>query len=230
MAASSFTCSLCGARFSIPPATLARFPGWTPRTCMACRDKVSPGAGSSRSHGGAKATPRRAAARPRPSATIEENLPLAEVLSRYQGGPLSGVFTDGSAQPNPGPGGWGTVFVVDNQVVAQEYGHDPHTTNNRMELLALIHGYRLVPAGTAATVYTDSELCVKSMNEWAEAWARRGWKRKGGPIKNLELVQELYSLVKARPELRLTWIKAHDGSRWNEYADALSTAWARDVL
>jgi ribonuclease HI len=230
MSSASFTCSACGARFSVPAEVLARYPGWTPRTCMACRERggASTRTGA-RTTGGARPASRSRSPRPA-SATVEQNLPLREVLARYQGGPTSGVFTDGSAQPNPGPGGWGACYVVDDRVVEQRHGHEPHTTNNRMELLALIQGYGLVPPGVAATVYTDSELCVKSMTEWAAGWAARGWKRKGGPIKNLELVQELYALVRARPELRLCWIKAHDGSRWNEYADALSTAWARSEL
>jgi ribonuclease HI len=78
------------------------------------------------------------------------------------------------------------------------------------------------------TVYSDSDLCVKTINEWAAGWEARGWKRKSGPIKNLELVQELYALKQERPGVTLQWIKAHDGSRWNEYADALATAWMRE--
>ena len=61
------------------------------------------------------------------------------------------------------------------------------------------------------------------MNQWAAGWERRGWKRKTGPIANLELVQELWGLSQARTGVQLTWIKAHDGSRWNEYADALAS-------
>ena len=87
-----------------------------------------------------------------------------------------------------------------------------------------------MPPGTAATIYTDSNLAVQTINEWAAGWERRGWKRKTGPIQNLDLVQRLYALAKARPELKLQRIKAHAGSRWNEYADALSTASRRDEL
>ncbi|MBN2357814.1 MAG: ribonuclease HI [Deltaproteobacteria bacterium] len=175
--------------------------------------------------GRSSAGPRR-----RGSASAQLNLTLAEVLERFDAGPDSGVFTDGSAQPNPGPGGWGAVYVVDGELHAQRHGHEPRTTNNRMELVALINGYQMVPPGVGAEVFTDSELCYKTMTQWAAGWQARGWKKKGGPIKNLELVQELYALVQARPELRLRWIKAHDGSRWNEYADSLSTAYARDRL
>jgi ribonuclease HI len=137
------------------------------------------------------------------------------------------VFTDGSASPNPGPGGWGCVYVVDGAIVGERHGHDPDTTNNRMELTALIHAFELVPPGVSATLYSDSNLAVQTINDWADGWAARGWTRKTGPIQNLDLVKLLYARAKARPELRLQWIKAHDGARWNEYADSLATAWMR---
>jgi ribonuclease HI len=149
------------------------------------------------------------------------------VLATYTEGPTTGVFTDGAAHPNPGPGGWGAVYVVDNQIVAQRHGSEPLTTNNRMELTALIAGYQLVPAGQPAVVMTDSQLCVDTINSWAANWERNGWKRKGGEIKNLELVQELYRLARANPRIELRWIKSHNGYRWNEYADALATAYRR---
>ncbi|MEM6732556.1 MAG: ribonuclease H [Myxococcota bacterium] len=155
---------------------------------------------------------------------------LSEVLKKHHRGPQSGVFTDGSAQPNPGPGGWGAVYVIDGEVVDQRYGHEPHTTNNRMELVALIEAYKMAPDGESLTIYSDSDLAVKTINEWAKGWERRGWKRKTGPIKNLELVKELYALAQSRPDLKLRWIRAHDGSLWNEYADALATAYTRKEL
>jgi len=152
----------------------------------------------------------------------------AEVLQRHHGGPRSGVFTDGSCEGNPGPGGWGVVWVEDDRIVREAFGADPATTNNRMELRALIEALRLLPPDREATVYSDSQLCVKTINEWAAGWAARGWRRKTGPIANLELVQELYRLSLERPKARLTWIRAHDGSRWNEYADALATSYLRE--
>ncbi len=150
-----------------------------------------------------------------------------EVLLRYHDGPRSGVFTDGSCEGNPGPGGWGTVWVEDDRVVAEHHGHDPATTNNRMELTALITAFELLPADAELSVYSDSDLCVKTVNEWAAGWERRGWKRKTGPIANLELVKRLYALARAHPKVALRWIRAHDGSRWNEYADALATSYLR---
>lgn len=150
-----------------------------------------------------------------------------EALARYTSGPKTGVFTDGSCEGNPGPGGWGFVWVEDDRIRAEDSGHDPATTNNRMELTALIHAYRALPEDARVTIYSDSEICVKTVNEWAAGWERNGWKRKTGPIKNLELVQELYALARRHPHVALRWIRAHDGSRWNEYVDALANAFMR---
>jgi ribonuclease HI len=242
-----YTCRTCGAAFSLPQHLVDRYPGWTPAACRACRDGGSGNGGNGGSGNGgsgrsgtragsstagagrSRTATRRAGGRGR-SGAREENLPVAEVLARYSGGPDSGVFTDGSAHPNPGEGGWGAVYVVDGEVVAQAHGHEPDTTNNRMELTALIAAYDLVPEGVATTVYTDSRLAVDTITKWAAGWERRGWKRKTGPIQNLDLVQELYRRAKARPELRLEWIAAHSGARWNEYADSLSTAYRRSEL
>ena len=221
----ALTCATCGERFTLPASVREKYPGWTPKTCMKCRGGSKRSGGRSSSGGGGGGG---AGARGR--LLSEENLTLAQVLERYTEGPRDGVFTDGSSMPNPGPGGWGAVYVVNGEMVAQRHGHEPSTTNNRMELTALIAAYDLVPPGTAATIYTDSNLAVQTINEWAAGWERRGWKRKTGPIQNLDLVQRLYALAKARPELKLQWIKAHAGSRWNEYADALSTASRRDEL
>lgn len=150
-----------------------------------------------------------------------------EVLARFHDGPKEGVFTDGSCEGNPGPGGWGYVWVENDRIVAEKSGHDPATTNNRMELTALIEAYRALPADAKVVVHSDSELCVKTINEWAAGWEARGWRRKTGPIKNLELVQELHRLARAHPGVKLQWIRAHDGTRWNEYADALASSWLR---
>jgi len=202
-----FTCKACGEAFEVPQRSIDRYPGWTPRYC--------------RAH-----SPQKGRRKP----VVEENLTLAQVLDRYDAGPTSGVFTDGSASPNPGRGGWGFVWVEDGEVRAREHGHEAHTTNNRMELKALIEAFRALPADAEVTVHSDSRLAVDSIESWAPGWERRGWKRKGGPIKNLELVQELLELRRSHPACAVEWIAAHAGNRWNEYADSLSTAWSRREL
>ena len=155
---------------------------------------------------------------------------ISEVIERYKEGPQNGIFTDGGASPNPGPGGWGVVYVENGTVVTQLHGHDPDTTNNRMELTALIKAYSLIKPDSVVDIYSDSQLCVNTVNKWASGWEKRGWVRKDGPIKNLDLVKELYALHKAHPQVTLKWIKAHNGWLWNEYADSLATAWAREEL
>jgi ribonuclease HI len=154
-----------------------------------------------------------------------EILTPREALARHRGGPRTGVFTDGSCEGNPGRGGWAFVWVEDDEIRGEGHGTDPATTNNRMELTALIRGLRALPEDAEITVYSDSELCVKTINEWAAGWEARGWRRKSGPIANLELVKELYALARSHPRARIRWIKAHDGSRWNEYADALAASY-----
>lgn len=193
------TCRSCGTTFEPDPSLLDRFPGWTPRECPSCY------------RGGRRGARRGGGGQP----TLDAVTPPAD-------SPSDGVFTDGSAIPNPGPGGWGAVWVEDDRIVAKASGRDPDTTNNRMELRALIEGARLVPDGTSAVLWSDSNLAVRTVNEWAAGWKRRGWKRKTGPVENLDLVQELYELVSSRPELEVRWIKAHVGHRWNEYADRLA--------
>lgn len=226
MPPATFTCRDCAAEFSLPEAVLAKYPGWNPKQCMPCRDKAKSASGEAASDRGRPA--RKATSRPTISAT--ENLTLAQVLERFEGGPQDGVFTDGGCRPNPGPGGWGVVWVRGGEIVAQRHGSDPDTTNNRMELTAVIEAFKLLPREEKTTVHSDSDLVVKTVNEWARSWEKNGWKRKTGAIANLDLVKELWALVKERPNARLVWLAAHDGSRWNEYADSLAGAFARDSL
>jgi len=211
-----FNCSVCGDSFSVPQAALDKYPGWEPKYCRAHSPKKG-GQAAKKARGGGRSGSRR-----------EENLTTDEVLSKYSGGPDHGVFTDGSASPNPGPGGWGAVWVEDGAVREERKGKEGHTTNNRMELRALIEAFKMLPDDAAVTIFTDSRLCVDTITKWAPNWERKGWKKKGGEIKNLELVQELLALYRAHPDCALEWIAAHSGHRWNEYADALATAWMRE--
>jgi len=214
----AFTCAQCEREFSVPQSALDKYPGWKPKICLRCKD----GAGSAASSRLA------ASAKPWTSGfSREENLSTSQVLMRYAAGPKTGVFTDGAAHPNPGPGGWGAVYVVDNSIIAEKWGSDPGTTNNRMELTAILAGIDLVPQGVSSTLWTDSQLCVNTFTKWAKGWEARGWRRKEGEIKNLDLVKEAYGRLARRPELELCWVAAHSGFRWNEYADSLATAYRR---
>ena len=140
--------------------------------------------------------------------------------------PQQAVYTDGCARPNPGPGGWAAVWVENNQIRKEAYGHEPQpTTNNRMELRALIEAFKILPGDAQLMIFSDSELSVKTVNEWAPAWKRRGWRRKSGPIKNLDLVQQVVALAKAHPKCTVRWTRGHAGNRWNEHADELANRW-----
>jgi len=211
-----FPCQVCASEFSVPQSALDKYPSWTPKYCRehSPKKKATASGGAGRRRRGK-------------SASREENLTPAQVLAKYTGGPTSGVFTDGSSVPNPGPGGWGCVWVEDGEIRAERSGHDPQTTNNRMELKALIEAFKLLPEDSTAVVLTDSRLCVNTVEQWAAAWKARGWTRKTGPIKNLELVKELFELRQAHPDCKVEWIAAHSGHRWNEYADSLASAWRR---
>ncbi len=220
MSQTSFTCTVCGKAFTLKPEILARYPGWVPQTCMPCRR------GGTATSPAAKATTRKSTARP-PS---KRGSTLAKVLERYTEGPVNGLFTDGACSGNPGPGGWGAVHVRDDQVIDQRHGHEASTTNNRMELSAVIAAYEMLPDDASEVIWSDSKLCVQTLNQWAAGWARRGWKRKTGPVQNLDLVKRAYELACRHPKVELRWLKGHDGLRWNEYADALATAFQRDEL
>lgn len=216
-----FVCKSCGASFPVPQRSLDKYPNWKPARCRKCGPaKGTARFGSQRKRGGGRGR----------MGAPAENLTLAQVLERYTEGPNYGIFTDGGCSPNPGPGGWGMVRVAEGVVIDQRHGHEDDTTNNRMELQALIEAYASLPEKAAVIVHTDSKLCVDTINTWAPKWERNGWRRKGGEIQNLERVQQLLELKRAHPACKLQWIAAHSGNRWNEYADSLSRAWQREQL
>lgn len=218
-----FTCQTCGREFELSQSVLDRYPGWVPRQCMDCRNGGGgrPAASSAGTTGGSGSPASR---------TKTRDLTVGEVLSSFTGGPETGIFTDGASEGNPGPGGWGAVYVVDNEVVDEAKGADSYTTNNKMELTALIAGLGMAPADAPIDIYTDSQLIVNIITQWADGWEARGWtKKSAGPIANLELVKEAHALHKQKPLARIQWIKAHSGNRWNEYADALATSYRRQV-
>lgn len=241
----SFTCSVCGEPFSLPATVQERYPGWTPKKCRRCHDGKpgtgkpgtgKPGAakpGMGKASANKTARPARAAAAGLPldlsgssdgtQIPAQLQLELEAVLSQYHAGPQDGIFTDGGCSGNPGPGGWGAVYVRNNQIVCQRFGREAHTTNNRMELMALDAAYEMIVADEEVTIWSDSQLCVNTLNQWARKWEANGWRKKGGAIKNLDLIQPLYAKVQLHPCATLRWVKAHAGNRWNEYVDTLAT-------
>jgi ribonuclease HI len=123
-------------------------------------------------------------------------------------------YTDGSCSPNPGPGGW--AVIENGQPVA--LGSAKESTNIRMEASALIGAMRLA-GNEPCIIYTDSEFWINVVTKWAPGWKAKGWKKSSkGEIQNLDLVQEAYALYE-QGEVKLVWVKAHNGQAQNELAD-----------
>ncbi len=123
-------------------------------------------------------------------------------------------YTDGSASPNPGPGGYAVIEQGKPVALGSEPGN---TTNIRMEGMALIAAMKLAGA-EKCEIHTDSEFWVNVLTKWAPGWAAKGWRKSSGPIKNLELVQEAYALY-TTVQPKLIWVRGHNGHEQNELAD-----------
>lgn len=131
------------------------------------------------------------------------------------------IFSDGACSGNPGPGGWGAVLRYNGRE-KEMFGFDAATTNNRMELTAVIEALRSLKRPVAVRVHTDSQYVQKGITEWIHGWKRRGWKTAGKePVKNEDLWRVLDELVAAR-KIEWFWVKGHAGHPENERADALA--------
>jgi ribonuclease HI len=131
------------------------------------------------------------------------------------------VYTDGACKGNPGPGGWG-VLLRAGQAERELWGGARHTTNNRMELTAVIQGLTVLTRPCRVTLYTDSEYVRKGITSWIHGWRKRGWltaDRK--PVKNQDLWQQLDAMA-SRHKVDWQWVKGHAGHPGNERADALA--------
>jgi ribonuclease HI len=136
-------------------------------------------------------------------------------------GPDITIYTDGACKGNPGPGGWGAWLKSGNHE-KELFGGEPHTTNNRMELTAVIEALSTLKAPSQVAIYTDSEYVRNGITSWIRNWKTRGWltaDRK--PVKNVELWQRLDALA-ARHRVSWHWVKGHAGDPGNERADALA--------
>jgi ribonuclease HI len=131
------------------------------------------------------------------------------------------IYTDGACKGNPGPGGWGAL-LVSGPHERELFGGERQTTNNRMELTAVIRALEALKRRSRVELYTDSEYVKNGITEWLPAWKRRGWKtadRK--PVKNVDLWQALEAAA-ARHEVHWHWVRGHAGHAENERADALA--------
>ena len=132
------------------------------------------------------------------------------------------IFTDGACSGNPGPGGWGAIIVMPDGRVLELAGREEPTTNNRMEYLAAIEALRALKAPLRPVcIHSDSNLLIQSVTEWMPGWKAKGWKKKGGPLKNLDLLQELDRLVAGRT-VTWKWVPGHAGVPGNERVDQLT--------
>lgn len=128
------------------------------------------------------------------------------------------IWTDGACEPNPGLGGWGW-HRCDG---AHACGGERDTTNNRMEMTAILEAMRALPDGAAATLYSDSQYCVHGLTSWSAGWAKRNWHRKNGePMPNRDLWLALEA-EKARVRVSFRWVRGHNGDPGNERADRLA--------
>lgn len=131
------------------------------------------------------------------------------------------IYTDGACSGNPGPGGWGAVMQW-NGHEKEISGGENETTNNRMEMMAVIKALEALKKKSQVEIYTDSKYVMQGMNEWLEGWKAKGWKTASKkPVKNQDLWQQLDELV-AGHEVTFHWVKGHDGHPENERADALA--------
>ena len=131
------------------------------------------------------------------------------------------VYTDGACSGNPGPGGWGVVIVHNNQIDKLD-GHDPQTTNNRMELLAAIKGIKETPDNSEVLLYTDSKYVKDGITNWITKWKKNQWVTSSKTtVKNKDLWIILDNLV-SKHKIAWEWVKGHSGNPGNEKADELA--------
>ncbi len=134
------------------------------------------------------------------------------------------LFTDGACIGNPGPGGW--AYILRDPLSGRDVegsGGEPRTTNNRMELLSVIHGLQSLKKPCEVEIVSDSQYVVKGLAEWMDGWKKKGWRRGSEALKNVELWQEL-DRQRAIHTLRPRWIRGHQGHPENERCDELAVA------
>ena len=127
------------------------------------------------------------------------------------------LWTDGSASPNPGPGGFAVLEIKNGEAIPVVLGRERETTNIRMEGSAMIAGIKYA-GEEGCEIHSDSEFWINVLTKWASGWEAKGWKKAKGEIKNLDLVRELYELYNKYP-VKLVWEKGHNGIEFNELAD-----------
>ena len=133
------------------------------------------------------------------------------------------IYTDGACKGNPGPGGWG-AWLKSGDKARELFGGEPQTTNNRMELRAVIEAMSALKRPCQVILYLDSEYVRKGMTEWIAGWKARGWRTASRqPVKNVDLWRQLDALVgQSGHSIDWRWVKGHSGDPGNEHADMLA--------
>ena len=131
------------------------------------------------------------------------------------------IFTDGACRGNPGPGGWGAILRANGRE-KELFGGEAATTNNRMELTAVIRALEALKRPSRVCLYTDSQYVQKGISEWIHTWKRKGWRTADKqPVKNEDLWRRLDELA-AQHQVEWHWVRGHDGHPENERADELA--------
>ncbi len=139
------------------------------------------------------------------------------------------IYTDGACKGNPGPGGWGAWLRAGGRE-KELFGGEALTTNNRMELTAVIEALRALKRRSPVTIYTDSQYVRNGITTWIHGWKSRGWKTADKkPVKNIELWQALDALA-SEHDVQWRWVKGHSGDPGNERADALANRGVDSVM
>ena len=138
------------------------------------------------------------------------------------------LYTDGACKGNPGPGGWGVVIIKNGKPIDEIYGGELNTTNNRMELLAVIHGLNKIEESDTVRVNTDSMYVKNGITSWISKWVENGWKTAAKKdVANKDLWLKLQSIVEAR-KVTWNWVRGHSGDAGNERADFLANKGVSD--
>ncbi|QDU62949.1 Ribonuclease HI [Planctomycetes bacterium Pan216] len=147
--------------------------------------------------------------------------------------PSYNLYSDGACSGNPGPGGWAYILRSESGEEVADSGAEGKTTNNRMEMMAVIEGLRKLSGKSRVVLITDSQYVSKGISEWMPGWKSRGWKRKVGrklePVKNVELWQELDQLL-ADHDVTCKWIRGHAGHAENEECDRMAVEAYRAIM
>lgn len=132
------------------------------------------------------------------------------------------IWSDGGCQPNPGPGGWGALLDNGESRTVMTGGQH-HTTNNRMELTAVLCAMDALPNGCDVKLFSDSQYVCNGVNGWMHGWAKRKWTKKdGSDVTNVDLWKEVHAIAR-RHRVKATWVKGHNDHPENECCDALAT-------